>query len=315
MRTSPVSTRLSDTIRQVALASGLSRLLTLRSPGLRILMIHGVGTGGCPVEAFCDQIDYLNRTFGIISLDESISSAQRRTCSIRTRIVLTFDDGLRSMLLQAYPFLKQRRIPSTVYVCPGVIEGAGWLWNHEAYARLSGLPLERILAIASRIGTDQSKPRPLVEWMKKLPLARRMQIEEIIRQETSDFRPTEEQHRRYDLMTWEELRQMDPSLVTIGSHSMHHPILTSTQGACLEYEIVESRRRIEEKLETKVQHFCFPNGDYDGASMQIVAQTYASATLTNEEIVKADTSPFELPRVPIADSVWSTAWRMHRPSS
>jgi peptidoglycan/xylan/chitin deacetylase (PgdA/CDA1 family) len=278
-------------------------------------MIHGVSTAEFPDETFCKQIDYLNKAFGIISMDEAIDSSQARNHPTRTRIVLTFDDGLRSMFLQAYPFLKQQRIPATVYVCPGLIERGGWLWNHEVYARLSDLHSGRVSAIASRIGTERSTPRPLVEWMKKLPFARRLQVEDLIRQETPDFRPTAEQHQRYDLMTWEELRQMDPSLVTIGSHSMHHSILTSTDGAELEYEIVESRRLLESMLKAKVQHFCFPNGDYDGTSMRIVTQNYASATLTVEGVVKADTSPFELPRVPIADSLRSTAWRMHRPQS
>jgi peptidoglycan/xylan/chitin deacetylase (PgdA/CDA1 family) len=276
-------------------------------------MIHGVGTAKCSTESFCKQVDYLHKKYEIISLNEAIGGGQRPAGSNETRVVLTFDDGLRNMFLQAYPFLEKHRIPFTVFICPGLIDKNAWLWNHECRARLAGLTKEKIFEIGVAVGAGNLKAEPFIEWMKKLPLGLRMRVEDVIRNATPDFCPMPEQHRLYDLMSWEELGQLDPALVTIGAHTMHHPILTSLNSSELNYEIVESRRRIEEALGIRVKHFCFPNGNYDPVSLKIVTKHFASAVTTTRGAVKADTSLGELPRIKIAKGVCLIAWRMHCP--
>ncbi|HEX8118701.1 MAG TPA: polysaccharide deacetylase family protein, partial [Pyrinomonadaceae bacterium] len=51
--------------------------------------------------------------------------------------------------------------------------------------------------------------------------------------------------------------------VELGSHTVSHPILTTTDDAQLEAELRGSRARLEEELRRTVNLFCYPNGACD----------------------------------------------------
>jgi poly-beta-1,6-N-acetyl-D-glucosamine N-deacetylase len=66
-------------------------------------------------------------------------------------------------------------------------------------------------------------------------------------------------------LNWDQLREMaaDP-LVTIAAHSSTHPPdLTTLPDDRLRYEIVESKRVLEEHLGMTIHHFVYPSGHYD----------------------------------------------------
>jgi len=54
--------------------------------------------------------------------------------------------------------------------------------------------------------------------MKRLPLREREHAETRIRAATPHFAPTAEERHEFDLAGWDELRALEPRIVTIGSH-------------------------------------------------------------------------------------------------
>jgi peptidoglycan/xylan/chitin deacetylase (PgdA/CDA1 family) len=73
-------------------------------------------------------------------------------------------------------------------------------------------------------------------------------------------------------VTWEHLQEMvaDP-LVTIASHSVTHPLdLTKLPDDQLIPEVRESKRILEEKLNTNIRYFTYPVGKYDQRVAQLV---------------------------------------------
>ena len=57
----------------------------------------------------------------------------------------------------------------------------------------------------------------------------------------------------------------DPS-VTIGAHTVSHPMLAKHGEETVLFEIAEGRRRIEEQLGTPVRHLSYPVGDRGSAA-------------------------------------------------
>ena len=151
----------------------------------------------------------------------------------------------------------------------------------------------------------------IVEWMKTLPLPQRCQIEAAIRQATSDFRATATQRAAFDVMNWDDLLSLDRDLITVGSHTMSHPILTTLRAHEIEWEVLESRRRLEERLQRAVDFFCYPNGSYDKRAYQAVKNTYRAAVTTESGVVsgREELDLHRLPRIPSAQSAALTAWR------
>jgi peptidoglycan/xylan/chitin deacetylase (PgdA/CDA1 family) len=157
----------------------------------------------------------------------------------------------------------------------------------------------------------------IVEWMKTLRPQQRRVAEATIRQATAGFQPTAAQREAFDTMDWDDLRSLDCDLITVGSHTLSHPILTSLNADEMELEIAESRRCLEQQLQRKADFFCYPNGAYGKRAYQLVQKTYRAAVTTESGVIDGSQQldVHRLPRIPSAESASLTAWRLHRPEA
>lgn len=304
----------SKAARAFVLYAGLSRILCIFNSQPRILMFHGTGTPDFPAEAFRAQLSFLSQYYRIVPLGEVCQSIGTHR-EARPRVALTFDDGLRNNFMTAYPILREFRVAATFFVCPGLINSRRWLWNHECRARLWWMSVENRNRYAKRLGLETYDVEQILLKLKYTAQATRVEHERIIREMTVDFRPTEEQHHRYDLMSWEELKAMDRNFVEIGGHSTNHHILTQLNDNQLASEVGECKNWLENELCRKVPHFCYPDGAYDTRVVSCVGKHFELAVTTNAGWVPPQPSILELPRIPIADNLVDLAWRMQRPGS
>lgn len=304
---------LSRIARQIACNPSVYKALCLANRYPRIVMFHGIGSAPQEISVFRSQLEFLNRYFRVVPIDQ-FADCVRVNKSGPPRVVLTFDDGLRNNLLNAYPILKASNTPATFFVCPGLVGTGRWLWNHEVTARLNRLPLDTRVRLARRIGLGTADIYSTTSRMKRTIFGERIKLEHAIRELTPRFVPTSFERDAYDLMDWTELKSLDPKLITIGGHSMHHEILPQLSPEHLEYEIAECRARLESELQRRVRHFCYPNGAYNNNVRNCVGRHFETAVTTVEDWVSPNASPLELPRIPIAANWQDLAWRMQRPT-
>ena len=256
----------------------------------RILMYHG--TPPADAAALERQLRIVGLAFPVVPLEDIASGRNKNG---RARVALTFDDGLRNNVTVAYPILRKLRLTATFFVCPGLIERGTWLWNHEARERLKSLSDPALAELASAVG-GPAEVEAFVEWMKTLRLAARQRVEEAIRAATPRFSPSREQREQFDLAGWKDLETMDPRVVTIGSHTMSHPILTSLTAEETEAETRESRVALEERLQRPVTMFCYPNGDLNDGVVDSARRYYCSAVTVDPGTVNRNADPHLLPR-------------------
>ena len=152
-------------------------------------------------------------------------------------------------------------------------------------------------------------------WMKTLPTRTRLDVERTLRAMAPGFVPSEVQRTRLDTMTWEELASLDTSLITIGSHTVNHPMLTQLDVDDARMEIVESRRRLEEKLGRAVEFFCYPAGAYSDPVITCVRECYRAAVTTDPGFVRTGDDRHLLRRVPAIPELAFFAWLLHRPTA
>ena len=86
--------------------------------------------------------------------------------------------------------------------------------------------------------------------------------------------------------------------LTLGSHSLTHPILTSLSADGAEAEVAGSRTLLEAEAGRPVSDFCYPNGDLDEAAVESARRHYARAVAADGGSLRADSDPYCLPRVP-----------------
>lgn len=308
--------RFSRSLHRVAFLTGLSTLLARLKPARRILMLHGVEDPHMPTDDFARGIEWLKRHMPIVPLARMVDDISAgRPVAGGGEIALTFDDGLRNQYEYAYPVLERLEAPATFFICPTLMDERRWLWTQESRSRLESMDAagRRAFAASADLATDDAEA--IVVHMKSLPLAQRQRQEDALRERTPGFKPTEETGRRFDPLSWDEVARLDPALVTIGSHTLTHPILTTIDDEALAHEIVDSRRLLEERLGRTVDLFCYPNGSMDERVRAVVQRTYRAAVTTENGFVAAHPQMHRLHRIPATPHLPLLAWRMHRPSA
>jgi peptidoglycan/xylan/chitin deacetylase (PgdA/CDA1 family) len=105
---------------------------------------------------------------------------------------------------------------------------------------------------------------------------------------------------RKPLMSWDRLIEISRKGVQIGSHTRTHPQLTTLSPENLKEELAGSKRELEERLESAVDHFCYPYGDHDDRVKEAVKSAgYRYAVTTQRGHVTKGCDPRALRRIPI----------------
>jgi peptidoglycan/xylan/chitin deacetylase (PgdA/CDA1 family) len=113
-------------------------------------------------------------------------------------------------------------------------------------------------------------------------------------------------------MTHEQLAKVaDDPLVTIGNHTQTHPRLSEVPDPeTRRTEILGAREALEDRFDIEVDRFCYPFGDLDRASLEVVRETHALAVTTSPGHVTEEADSARLPRIdgsqPTAMMRWET---------
>jgi peptidoglycan/xylan/chitin deacetylase (PgdA/CDA1 family) len=99
-------------------------------------------------------------------------------------------------------------------------------------------------------------------------------------------------------MTADELSLLgDNDLIEIGSHSISHPLLNQLSYSDRQYEIIESKRILEEITSKPVSGFSFPNGRYVDSDIELVQQSgYHYACISRNGTIRKESNLYTLPR-------------------
>jgi peptidoglycan/xylan/chitin deacetylase (PgdA/CDA1 family) len=310
-----IKSYLAPFIHNFADFTNISLYLAKKKKVMRVIMFHGVGGDECPTNAFIAQLKYLNHYFSIVEFDALLSKIKNPIASTNHEISLTFDDGLRNNYTIAYPILKSMNIPATFFVCPGLIENQKWLWNHEVRERLNFMSINERQNFIKHLKLSNSDPLYVVELMKSLITEKRNKILQDLRYVTKSFNPSKQQKMNCDIMNWDELNDMDSRLITIGSHTTTHTILTTCTSKELHDEIHGSRSWLEQSIQRPVKHFCYPNGDFNDTVMQCVSDVYDSAVTVNTGFSNPGDDLYKLKRISTDKSLSKILWRLHRPTA
>lgn len=109
------------------------------------------------------------------------------------------------------------------------------------------------------------------------------------------------------LWRYQIIEMLDSGLITFGSHSISHPILTELSEKKATEEIAGSKKKLEEFLGIPIEFFCYPVGQFNEKIRQMVIDTgYLGACATSAEKSYPSTDIYSLERVRMsnADTNW-----------
>jgi peptidoglycan/xylan/chitin deacetylase (PgdA/CDA1 family) len=263
---------------------------------------------GIPRSVFEAQLDFLKGSFQVLPLAEICAALKdpRRPFPARA-VAITFDDGYRDNYTEALPALRERQLPATLFVSVNNVDrGEPFWWDRLARAIFGHPPgpLEVDLGHGRRrfeldgIHSRRSLLDHARESLKRMPASRARQTLD----ELEASAPPGPPHPSLEasLLTWEQVGEMQQGGFEVGAHTLDHPVLSQLPPGEAEWQIAESRRRLENRLGRPVRLFSYPNGkraDANPAIRQMVrAAGYEAAVSTIEGRVGPGSDPFWLER-------------------
>lgn len=298
-------------MRQVAL-SLVAKLMpvvlgTAGKQRLSILIYHRVLPEPDPmrpdeptVDVFTRQMRLLRDHFNPLPLLEAVEKMQAGTLPERA-VCVTFDDGYADNEMHALPILKSYGIPAAVFVSTGFLNG-GRMWNDSVIETLrvvAGDTLDlRDLHLGSFDTTTTAARLAAVERIigviKHLHPNDRMalvkQIEARVNGLPNDL-----------MMTDQQVRSLASAGVTIGAHTVSHPILASVPDDIARAEMFDSKCYLEDLIQRDVELFAYPNGkpgtDYTAVHPGMVESLgFKTAVSTHWGVSTNQSDRFQLPR-------------------
>ncbi len=107
---------------------------------------RGLSINTTPAQ-FGAQLDFLRKYYQIVPL-----SALGREFIPDRAVVITFDDGFRSVYEHAFPQLRARNLPATCYLTTDVLAGRGIIWLNELNWYLERHPAVIVPLVSQRLG-------------------------------------------------------------------------------------------------------------------------------------------------------------------
>lgn len=235
-------------------------LARVRFPGVAVLAYHGIRgddwrAGSMAFEnlhlrssTFADHCAIVREACHPISLDAWRASLAGGPPLPDRPVLITFDDGYRSVATLAAPVLAALGLPAVVFACSGPIEHRSLLWFDALAAR------EGEAAVEPSKGLDHAR------WLAACgtPVT------------VADDDPRA-------LMTPDDTRGLAAHGIELGGHTVWHSVLARSDAAEQHAAIARNREALERWSGQPVRAFAYPNGrpriDYDDRTVAIVRES------------------------------------------
>jgi peptidoglycan/xylan/chitin deacetylase (PgdA/CDA1 family) len=303
---------------------GLHVLRMLSRSCTRILMYHRFPPADR--ESFRQQCRHLARNYAVVSLTQVADCLRSGRALPANGIVITVDDGYRDFYQVGWPVLREFGLKATVFLVSDFLEGRRWLWGDRIdYAVKHTKLREALVPEPSGSGTPIRLGSPQEKWAsiwKLKALAKQAPLraaEELVKNLPAQLGVTmpESIPDEYAPLRLGDIRAMALGGIEFGAHTSTHPILPRVEDLQrLDQEIGGCRRRLEQLLELPVNHFCYPNGDWDERSLQLVRESrFKSAVTTELGLNRAGSDPFLLRRIGVEPALSTATFRHYTAGS
>jgi peptidoglycan/xylan/chitin deacetylase (PgdA/CDA1 family) len=228
-------------------------------PGVVVLCYHGLRTDDSPPGAmafenlhvrastFEDHCRVVREACDPISLDDWRAALAGRAPLPPRPVLITFDDGYRSVLTIGASVLAAHRLPAVVFACTEPMERRRLLWFDAVAAR------------DGEAAVQQWKSRSYDEWLDAC----------------ASRTPAVGDDDPRALLTPADVAALSRQEgIEIGAHTARHPILARAPAAVQRAEIEQNRAALQRWTGATVRAFAYPNGrpdvDYDATTTAIL---------------------------------------------
>ena len=258
--------------------------------------------GEADAATFSRHMAFLARHFKVLPLLDAVEQLREGRLPARA-CCITFDDGYADNLTVAQPILERHRLPATVFVATGYLDG-GRMFNDsviEIVARTASPLLDfRSLGMdrypIAGIEEKRAAVSALQNHLKYLPPVERDRLVGAMA-ESAGCGPLPQ-----DLMlTTDQVGELSRRGVEIGGHTDTHAILNTLDDDGARAEIGRGKSLLEQMTGRPVRAFAYPNGrperDYSSRHVALMKEVgFEAAVTTAYGVANSNTDVYQLPR-------------------
>lgn len=289
--------------------------------GASVFMFHRVLPLGAPCydpelatseEVFASTLDWLRENSTILPLDALVRERNKRNGGKKPLSAITFDDGWLDNFQYAFPILRARNIPATIFLPVRFVGTNRRFWQERLWLCAQKLqPAEYRGAVIEKVARHfpwfpvGKDILTLDRKLKRFLLTRSSEEAEEFTQDLEESAGLAGASSDRAFLNWDEVFTMQGSGIAFGSHTLNHALLNQLEPARALVEVRDSRRELQERLGSEVLSFAYPWGAASPLVKQAVRDAgYAHAVATNPGgLVTAAHDPWYLPRIAISDSI------------
>ena len=265
------------------------------------------------------HVRLLSKYFNIVSLKNLPEVSSHSTLSsCKPFCAITFDDGWKDFYNNAFPILSQYNMPATVFLPTNFIGTCDRFWTDDlSYFLLHYKPftlttdskfcdLDFVNFINKLKGTHLNRLDASIKYLKSYRLENILDVIDNLYL----FSNINKNRPKRAFLNWSEVLEMKNSgIVSFGSHTNSHQILTTVTDLEISRELKSSKNILLEKkaVESSFLPFCYPNGNFteDIASM-VKSAGYHLAVTTINSWNPLDHDRYSLKRIGIHNDMTST---------
>jgi peptidoglycan/xylan/chitin deacetylase (PgdA/CDA1 family) len=297
--------------------------------GLAIITYHGVLPAGyqsvdaafdgnlVTQEAMRRQLRFLKKHYHVIAPDDVLAWLEHGRELPQRAVLLTCDDGLLNCLTDMLPVLLEEQLSCLFFVTSASAEEVRTtLWYEDLFLIFLQAPAGMFamssegIDLRGELGSWAQRQAFWWESVKRLSQVNAAQRKSFLRALRSKFGLAAEagleesgsaRCRRYGLLTRVELVRLAEAGMSIGAHTLSHPMLSQMPPELAFAEISDSRALLTEALQRRVWAFAYPFGDPQSVTPEVLAMPqkagYAAAFLNFGGGLDNHLPPFSLPRI------------------
>ena len=261
---------------------------------------------------FEEQVKYLiKKNYTFITLTNLINSLKNNRKLKEKCVILTFDDGFKDVIKNAYPVMKKYNAKGCLYIVSSLIGNEKLLWTNYIEALIYNSPgkikfrfkdeifeysldsLEKINRaikdIKAKLRSVDNKDR--ISHLKQFKIANKI----------SAFKNVPNE---YIIVDWKDLSLLDKNILEIGSHTKTHPNLETLETKDeFFHELNESKLDIEKKIGYNIYHLCYPGGSFNNKTIHHAKNFgYLTGTTLIEGLNAQEEDLFRLKRLYIKNN-------------
>lgn len=263
------------------------------------------------VETFSDFLDWVQENYEVRPLAELFQRRGEKINAARPPCALTFDDGWYDNYLFAFPELRKRNLPATIFLPTRFIGTDRKFWQESLWLSLCEIRNEEdFKEIIDRVALRMpwfpcaKDIAPAYGSIKRILLKRSAEEAEDFTNYLAEFAPPAQSSLSRSFVNWREVQEMQDSQISFGSHTLNHVLLPTSSPRSGQAEVLNSRLDLQEKLRQEPCGFAYPWGALGPFTRgQVSDAGYVFAFTIQPGLVTDTTDPLLLPRIPLSEAV------------